>query len=198
MFSELRGNIATRLAKAADFDAIVMAAAAIVRLGIEPEVWEPLPVEVMLPQVGQGALAVECRVDDTATVALLAAIDDGEAHRLTDAERAFLATLGGDCDLPAAAHATADEPGGVITLRSLLAAEDGTTVLRDTARATTVSDSVRRGGRCSTGEAAPCPRSPSRPRAPTLTGEPDRQRSRPVPSPYALRHDRLPRWCRTR
>lgn len=131
-FSELRGNIATRLAKAKGFDAIVMAAAAIARLGIEPETWEALPVDVMLPQVGQGALAVECRADDPATTALLASIDDSEAHRLTDAERAFLATLGGDCDLPAAAHATASVPGGAITLRSLLAADDGSVVLRDT------------------------------------------------------------------
>lgn len=134
VFSELRGNIATRLGKAADFDAIVMAAAAIVRLGIEPEVWEALPVDVMLPQVGQGALAVECRADDTSTLALLGAIDDAEAHRLTDAERSFLATLGGDCDLPAAAHATAEAPGAEITLRSLLAAEDGAVVLRDERR----------------------------------------------------------------
>jgi len=131
VFSELRGNIATRLAKAADFDAIVMAAAAIDRLGVNPGVWEALPVEVLLPQVGQGALAVECRSDDPATAALLARIDDTEAHRLTDAERSFLATLGGDCDLPAASHATADSPGGPITLRSLLAAEDGSVVLRD-------------------------------------------------------------------
>lgn len=134
MFSELRGNIATRLGRAAEFDAIVMAAAAIVRLGIEPDVWEALPVEVMLPQVGQGALAVECRADDDPTLALLAAIDDVEAHRLTDAERAFLATLGGDCDLPAAAHATAEAPGAEITLRSLLAADDGAVVLRDERR----------------------------------------------------------------
>jgi hydroxymethylbilane synthase len=134
VFSELRGNIATRLQKASDFDAIVMAAAAIVRLGIDPDVWEALPVEVMLPQVGQGALAVECRADAASTLALLGAIDDVEAHRLTDAERAFLATLGGDCDLPAAAHATADASGAEITLRSLLAAEDGTVVLRDERR----------------------------------------------------------------
>ena len=147
VFSELRGNIATRLGKAAEFDAIVMAAAAIVRLGIEPEVWEPLPVEVMLPQVGQGALAVECRSEDGPTLALLGAIDDVEAHRLTDAERAFLATLGGDCDLPAAAHATAEAPGAEIMLRSLLAAEDGTVVLRDERRG---FDGVRLGTEAAT------------------------------------------------
>ena len=59
----------------------------------------------MLPQVGQGALAVECRADDPAALALLAAIEHEPSRRRVDAERAFLAELGGDCDLPAGAHA---------------------------------------------------------------------------------------------
>ena len=128
-FEELRGNIATRLDKAASFDAIVMAAAALDRLGEAPEVVDRLPVETMLPQVGQGALAIECRVDDQATRTALAGIEDAEARILTDAERAFLAELGGDCDLPAGAHAIRE--GGEIRLRSLLAAPDGSTVLHD-------------------------------------------------------------------
>ena len=128
-FEELRGNIATRLDKAASFDAIVMAAAALDRLGEAPEVVDRLPVETMLPQVGQGALAIECRVDDEATRTALAGIEDAEARILTDAERAFLAELGGDCDLPAGAHAIRE--GGEIRLRSLLAAPDGSTVLHD-------------------------------------------------------------------
>ena len=128
-FEELRGNIATRLAKADDFDAIVMAAAALERLGEQPSVLDLLPVETMLPQVGQGALAIECRLDDEETLAALAGIEDAEARILTDAERAFLAELGGDCDLPAGAHAIRE--GADIRLRSLLAAPDGSTVLRD-------------------------------------------------------------------
>ena len=128
-FEELRGNIATRLDKAASFDAIVMAAAALDRLGEAPEVVDRLPVETMLPQVGQGALAIECRVDDEVTRTALAGIEDAEARILTDAERAFLAELGGDCDLPAGAHAIRE--GGEIRLRSLLAAPDGSTVLHD-------------------------------------------------------------------
>lgn len=128
-FEELRGNIATRLDKAASFDAIVMAAAALDRLGETPALVDRLPVETMLPQVGQGALAIECRVDDEATRRALATIEDAEARILTDAERAFLAELGGDCDLPAGAHAVRD--GNDIRLRSLLAAPDGSTVLHD-------------------------------------------------------------------
>lgn len=128
-FEELRGNIATRLEKAAAFDAIVMAAAALDRLGEEPLVQERLAVDTMLPQVGQGALAIECRVDHAGVHEALLAIQDAEARLLTDAERAFLAELGGDCDLPAGAHAVRHEDE--IRLRSLLAAPDGSTVLRD-------------------------------------------------------------------
>ena len=131
-FEELRGNIATRLEKAASFDAIVMAAAALDRLGERPSVVDRLPVETMLPQVGQGALAIECRADDQAARDALAGIEDAEARLLTDAERAFLAELGGDCDLPAGAHAVRD--GEDLWLRSMLAAPDGTTVLADDRR----------------------------------------------------------------
>lgn len=131
-FSELRGNIATRLEKAAGFDAIVMAAVALERLGQEPEVVDPLPVMTMLPQVGQGALAVECGAEDDATRALLAHIDHAVSRRTVEAERAFLAELGGDCDLPAAAHAVLD--GDEVVLDALLASLDGSTVLRDRRR----------------------------------------------------------------
>ncbi len=129
-FRELRGNIATRLAKAADFDAIVMAAAALDRLGESPEIVDHLDPEVMLPQVGQGALAIECRSDDAVVREALESIQDPVARRLTNAERAFLSELGGDCDLPAGAYAV-EGAGGHIRLRSLVAAEDGSTVLRD-------------------------------------------------------------------
>ena len=128
-FAELRGNIATRLAKAADFDAIVVAAAALQRLGEEPEVVDLLDPEQMLPQVGQGALAIEAGVAATEVCAALATIQHEPTRRLTDAERAFLAELGGDCDLPAGAYAIAAGKG--IQLRSMLAAEDGSLVLRD-------------------------------------------------------------------
>ncbi len=133
-FCELRGNIATRLAKASDFDAIIMAAAALQRLGEAPSVIDILEPEVMLPQVGQGALAVEADAANTAAVEALATIQDPLTRLVTSAERAFLGALGGDCDLPAGAYATAHD--GEIFLRSLLAAPDGTTVLQDERRGT--------------------------------------------------------------
>ena len=111
-FSELRGNIATRLAKAAAFDAIVMAKAALDRLepelrasGAMPEIVDVLDPAVMTPQVGQGALAVECRAGDD-VFRRLVAIEHAPSRRAVDAERAFLAELGGDCNLPAGAYAT--------------------------------------------------------------------------------------------
>ena len=118
-FAELRGNIGTRLAKAADFDAVVMAKAALDRLGEHPAVVDVLGCEVMVPQVGQGALAVECRENDRQVRSLLAAIQDPASRRVVDAERAYLATLGGDCTLPAGAHAHIQ--GDTLVMRAVLA-----------------------------------------------------------------------------
>lgn len=128
-FAGLRGNIDTRLRKAADYDAVVMAAAALQRLGRESHVAEVLSVEVMLPQVAQGALAVECRADDAATAAVLARIEHQASRQAVDAERAFLAELGGGCDLPVGAYAVVGEDG-TLTLRAMLGGSDGHTVLR--------------------------------------------------------------------
>jgi hydroxymethylbilane synthase len=108
-FAELRGNMQTRLDKASGFDAIVVAAAALDRLELSDRIAERLSFADMLPQVAQGALAVECRADDDATRALLIAIDDADAHLAVTAERAFLAQLGGGCSLPVGAHARVAE-----------------------------------------------------------------------------------------
>jgi len=124
-FAELRGNMRTRLAKAAEFDAIVVAAVAFQRLGLGDHLAEVLSPVDMVPQVGQGALAVECRAGDDATRARLAEIEHGPSRRRVDAERAFLAELGGDCDLPAGAHATIVERDEV-RLVGMLASDDGT------------------------------------------------------------------------
>jgi hydroxymethylbilane synthase len=129
-FVGLRGNMATRLAKAADHDAIVVAATALDRLGLADRIAERLDVGVMLPQVAQAALAVECRIDDAELRGLLGSIEHGPTRRCVDAERAFLAELGGDCSLPAAAHATLDADGATVHVAGLLAAPDGSTVLR--------------------------------------------------------------------
>jgi hydroxymethylbilane synthase len=128
-FAELRGNVPTRVERAAEFDAVVIAAAALARLELADRADEVLSIEVMLPMVGQGALAVECRADDPRTADRLAAIDDARAHRALDAERSFLAELGGGCTMPCGAHAveTAD---GALCVDVLLAAGDGSRVLR--------------------------------------------------------------------
>lgn len=131
-FVGLRGNIGTRLAKASEFDAIVMAAAALRRLDERPETVDILEPDVYIPQVGQGALAIECRNDDEAVLGLLAKIDHARTRLEVEVERSFLAELGGDCDLPAAAHCSPDsaKDGGYI-LRSMLADLDRNRVEQD-------------------------------------------------------------------
>jgi hydroxymethylbilane synthase len=131
-FGPLRGNIETRLRKREElgYDAVVVAFAALERLGLANEATEVLDPRVMLPQVAQGALAAECRADDQRTIARLRAIDDPIAHRAVDAERAFLAELGGGCDLPCGALALVAGRDGEIILEALLASLDGHTSLR--------------------------------------------------------------------
>ena len=131
-FADLRGNIDTRLAKAEGFDAIVMALVALERLRRTPAVTDVLDVDLMVPQVGQGALAVECRADDAELRGLLAAIEDPVSRRCVDAERAFLAALGGDCTVPAGAHAGL--VGGAVALRGVLAPAEGEPLRRATVR----------------------------------------------------------------
>ena len=133
---EIRGNIDTRIALTksggGDLDAIVMASAAIDRLGRTPDVVDRLSIDQMLPQVGQGSLAIESRVDDEKTKAMLAQIDNALAHRLLNAERAFLVELGGDCDLPAGAYGVIEsgDPDGTIDLAAMLSNGDDV-VFRD-------------------------------------------------------------------
>ena len=129
-FAELRGNIETRLAKAAGFDAIVVAVAALDRLGRSDAIAERLSTSVMLPQVAQGALAVECREDDDATLARLHDIDDVDVHRAVDAERAFLAALGGGCDQPVGALAQVTDGG--VQIEGMIATVDGRVLVRET------------------------------------------------------------------
>lgn len=128
-FTGLRGNMQTRLAKASENDAIVVAAVALERLGLGGTISEYLDVSRLLPQVAQGALAVEARADDGSLVELVAGIEHAESRRRVDAERSFLAQLGGDCDLPAGAHAIIGEAGDLV-LDALLASLDGHIVLR--------------------------------------------------------------------
>ncbi len=129
-FAGLRGNMETRLAKASGFDAIVVAAAALQRLGRSAERSEVLDPELVVPQVGQGAMAVECRADDAFTRELLALIDDRPTRLAVEAERAFLREVGGSCDLPVGAYATIAPDGETIRLEGMLATGDGRIVIR--------------------------------------------------------------------
>lgn len=136
-FTGLRGNIETRLAKVgAGVDAVVVAAAALQRLQ-RPEAAgaDVLDPGVLVPQVAQGALAIECRADDARVLTALAAIEHAPSRRAVDAERAFLATLGGGCDLPVGAHAVAGA-GDELVLTGMIASHDGRIVLRETVRGT--------------------------------------------------------------
>jgi hydroxymethylbilane synthase len=126
----IRGNVDTRVRKAlqGEYEAIVLAAAGIERLGLEEMVSEVLPFEAMLPAPGQGALAIECRSDDLAALELLSKIHDERTAQAVNAERAFLTGLGGGCSAPIAAYAR-DQVGG-LTMDGLVATTDGRRVIR--------------------------------------------------------------------
>jgi len=128
---ELRGNIARRLSyldRSNDpVDAIVVAAAALQRLGIEPEVVHFFDPETFVPQVGQGAMAIEARIDDTITNELLEFIDHGPTRVAVTAEREFLQELGADCNTPAGAYAIVDADAKIL-IRGVL--HDGNRMAR--------------------------------------------------------------------
>ncbi|MFN8492940.1 MAG: hydroxymethylbilane synthase [Caldilineaceae bacterium] len=129
----IRGNVGTRVRKVldGDYDATVLAAAGLERLGLSDAVTEKLSLEVMLPAPGQGALAVQCRAEDKATLALLAAIDDVDVRAAVTAERQFLHDLGGGCSAPVAAYATVvDAPKRLFQMQALVASPDGQRVVR--------------------------------------------------------------------
>lgn len=106
-YAMLRGNVDTRLRKLAEgeYGAIVLAAAGLRRLGLFDRPLWPIPVEISVPSVGQGALAVEARQDDAATLELLSKLDHAPSRACVEAERAFLAKMGGDCHTPIGGHA---------------------------------------------------------------------------------------------
>lgn len=132
-FVGLRGNIATRLGKVPADGAVVVALAALERLGLARQAAEVLDPGLLLPQVAQGTLAVECRADDEQARLAAAAIDHPAVRLVTETERAFLARLGGGCDLPVAAYARLEPgpEGGTLVLDGLVASLDGRQLLRD-------------------------------------------------------------------
>jgi hydroxymethylbilane synthase len=125
----VRGNVETRLRKASEgLDAVVLAYAGLRRLGLDSHATQVLSPEEMLPAVAQGALALEARAGDPATLARLAALEDPDTRVRTEAERGFLARIEGGCQVPIAGHATIQD-GGVV-LRALVASLDGKRVIR--------------------------------------------------------------------
>jgi hydroxymethylbilane synthase len=120
----IRGNVDTRLAKlaAGEVDATLLAAAGLIRLGRD-DVGVPIEISQMLPAVGQGAIGIECRTDDSTTAALLGAIDHRETHKAVLAERAFCRALGGTCHSPVGVHAVVD--GRKMLFACELLSEDG-------------------------------------------------------------------------
>ena len=127
-FQDLRGNIETRLLRIDEVDAVVIAKAALDRLDLNPEQMDPLPVSVLLPQVGQGALGIECREEDLEIIQMLKRIEDQKVRVAVDAERSFLAEVGSGCSLPVAAHAVLKEEE--IFLEASIASKDGMTLLK--------------------------------------------------------------------
>jgi hydroxymethylbilane synthase len=131
--ASLRGNVDTRLRKAFEgqYDAIILAGAGLLRLGLEAHVTQWLPLEVMLPAPGQGALAVQCCANDEETLSLLAALDHAPTRAAVTAERQFLLHLGGGCAVPVAAYASvASHQSPVISLTGLVASPDGRLVVK--------------------------------------------------------------------
>lgn len=131
----IRGNVDTRIRKvlAGEYDAAVLAGAGLLRLGLENHISQWLTLAVMLPAPGQGALSVQCRVDDERIRSLLSVLNDAAVERATQAERRLLWLLGGGCSAPVAAWAeTADDPA-MLTLRARVASIDGAQVVNATA-----------------------------------------------------------------
>lgn len=130
--SDIRGNVDTRLRKldAGDFDGILLAAAGLHRLGLGARITEYLDPAAMLPQVSQGAVALEVRADDARALALVAPLDHAPTRTAAEAERAFLARLGAGCTAPAGAHARLSADGGGLRVEGMVGAIDGSRVER--------------------------------------------------------------------
>lgn len=134
----IRGNIDTRLRKLEEegLDAILLAAAGLHRMGWKERIDSYLPPEVCLPAVGQGALAIECRSDDTVVLNLLSLIHDPVTAKAVEAERRLLGLLNGGCQVPIGAYAVIgqdDQANGEVSLTGMVASPDGARILKETA-----------------------------------------------------------------
>lgn len=131
----IRGNVQTRLAKMEEqgLDAVILASAGLSRLGLTDLITERIPVQTLLPAVGQGALGLECRADDKPTRRLVLGISDAKAAAAVEAERAFLARLEGGCQVPIAGYAVLE--GADVAFSGLVASLDGKELIRGQGRA---------------------------------------------------------------
>ena len=134
-FRDLRGNVDTRLRKveSGEYDAILLAKAGLDRLGVSQRISEILSPEVCMPAVGQGAIAVECRLKDTETADILVPLDDAETRTAIIAERALLAALQGGCQVPLGAWARIER--GELVLEACVCSVDGAQYVKQRATA---------------------------------------------------------------
>ena len=132
--NNLRGNLDTRLRKldGGDYDAIILACAGLIRLGLDHRIREKLSVDTICPAIGQGALAVEVRCDDRLTLDRIQGLDDGDSRRTAEAERSLLSRLGGGCQVPIAGFAVVREAR--LHLTGLVGASDGSRLIRESGR----------------------------------------------------------------
>lgn len=135
-FKDIRGNLNTRLQKldAGEYDAIILAVAGLRRLGMSDRIHQILPDEVSLHAVGQGALGIECRADDTEVLSLLKAIEHAPTRDRALAERAFLRELEGGCQVPIGVNTKLD--GDTLKLTGIVASVDGQKMVTDTVTGT--------------------------------------------------------------
>ncbi|WP_031429610.1 hydroxymethylbilane synthase [Methylomicrobium agile] len=131
---QLRGNVNTRLAKldAGDFDAVILASAGLIRLGMADRIRERLDPAISLPAIGQGAIGIECRRDDAEINALLGALHDSDTAVCVRAERAMNARLQGGCQVPIAGFA--EKHGERLFMRGLVGAPDGSVIYHSESR----------------------------------------------------------------
>jgi len=129
IIKDLRGNVNTRLAKldAGEYDAIILASAGLIRLEMESRIRMPLPADISLPAVGQGAVGIECRNDDEELIKLLQALNHTDTNTRVTAERAMNERLEGGCQVPIGSFATLD--GDVLTLTGMVGKPDGSELL---------------------------------------------------------------------
>jgi hydroxymethylbilane synthase len=129
--TQLRGNVDTRLRKLSEgeFDAIILATAGVKRLGFADRITEKMSTDISLPAIGQGAVGIECRVDDEFINGLLSRLNHEETWICVTAERAFLKKLEGGCQVPIAAYAQLID--GNVTIQGLVGSIDGKTLIKD-------------------------------------------------------------------